>query len=149
MNYKGLLQTYDRSCYLTASTKQDIPATTYTAIDFDTEVYDTDNLHESVTNPSRITIVTAGKYMFNAGLRMTEPITGNVLLELRHNNSTKSRLKVIAPTNVGLNASLDYDMAVGEYIQMFCWHDHSEARETNITNTFLQCHLLPPENVFP
>lgn len=45
-----------KGVYLTKSASQSIPITTYTAITWDTESFDTDAFHSTTTNTSRITI---------------------------------------------------------------------------------------------
>jgi len=53
----------DISCKVTKSTDQTIPTGVHTPITWDTENYDTNDMHNTVTNNSRITIKTAGKYL--------------------------------------------------------------------------------------
>lgn len=52
----------DIGCLLTLTANQTIANSTFTAISFDSEVYDTDTMHDNSTNPTRITFTTAGKY---------------------------------------------------------------------------------------
>jgi hypothetical protein len=51
-------------CQLRRTTAGALTATVPQAVIFDSEDYDNDNLHSLVTNPSRITIVTPGRYQF-------------------------------------------------------------------------------------
>lgn len=57
------LKERNKCCVLTLSVSQTISNNTLTAVAWDTETVDTDNMHEGVTNPSRITIVTPGVYL--------------------------------------------------------------------------------------
>ena len=50
---------------LQISADQTIADATYSAISWDVENYDTDSYHESITNPTRITIPTTGWYLLS------------------------------------------------------------------------------------
>jgi hypothetical protein len=50
------------ACRVTASASQTINDNTVTTVTFNTEEYDTDTMHDTVTNNSRITIKTAGVF---------------------------------------------------------------------------------------
>lgn len=58
------------------SAVQAITTGTWTAVTWDTETYDVGGMHESVTNPSRITIQTAGVYVFSFGADWASNTTG-------------------------------------------------------------------------
>jgi len=66
------------ACRVYRSTSQSINDNTSTTVTFDAEVFDTDTMHDLVTNTSRITIRTAGVYLvtftgyFAAGADYTE-----------------------------------------------------------------------------
>jgi len=62
-------------CRLTNSASQALPASTITFLTFDTERFDTDNMHSPTVNTGRITIQTAGVYMVGCGMEIT-PGTG-------------------------------------------------------------------------
>lgn len=54
----------DRCC-VTKSADQTVPVTTWTSITFNQEEYDTNAMHDNVTNNTRITIKTGGEYRIN------------------------------------------------------------------------------------
>lgn len=56
------LAVVDISCKITKSGPQTIPNNVGTVLTWDSELYDTDTMHDNVTNNERITIKTAGKY---------------------------------------------------------------------------------------
>ncbi len=145
MNYKGLLQTFDRSCYLTNTTQTDIVTSTFTTLDWDTEVYDTDTFHDAV-NPSRITISKAGKYLFVATARWAEVVTGAGLIDIQINGSTKARSQKDMTAAGTQNVTLLFDMANGDYAEARVWHNHGANRNVHQTYTFFQTHMMPPEN---
>ena len=53
----------DISCRIRQSSGQSITLNTLTALNFDTEDFDTDTMHDNVTNNTRITFATTGKYL--------------------------------------------------------------------------------------
>lgn len=59
------------------ATNQSIPNATYTAITFPTEDYDTDGMHDVVTNNTRITIRTPGRYLITGALNIVGGTGGN------------------------------------------------------------------------
>lgn len=65
----------DLSCRLTLSSPFSPTADTWTLITgWDTETFDTNTFHDNSTNPERITILTAGLYLFGANLASTASV---------------------------------------------------------------------------
>ena len=64
------------------STAQNIPNATMTALTWDTEVSDTDTMHDNVTNPTRLTANTAGWYIAACNLILGAGGTTGTLMEL-------------------------------------------------------------------
>lgn len=54
------------ACSVYASTAQTLAHNTTAALTADSENYDNDSMHSTVTNTSRVTIQTAGRYLFTA-----------------------------------------------------------------------------------
>lgn len=65
-----------------SSTTGLIPNNALTAVGFDQEIFDTDAMHDNVTNNERITIKTAGTYLFTATLEFAGHATGARTLRL-------------------------------------------------------------------
>lgn len=76
------------SCRVTKAATQTITTATDTALLFDTERYDTDTMHSTVSNTSRITFNTAGLYIVGACIRWQASATGWRALSLRINGAT-------------------------------------------------------------
>ncbi len=66
---------------------QDIDHGTATAIIFDTEDYDNDNLWEGVTNPDRLTIRTEGFYLFIGQVHWSAHATGSRAIYFFHSTA--------------------------------------------------------------
>lgn len=62
--------------HCTKSGSQSLANTTATPITWDTEAYDTDGIHDTVTNNSRFTVVTAGYYSVSCQVEWGGSATG-------------------------------------------------------------------------
>jgi len=76
---------YTEGCRVKRTSTQTIPNNTITPIIFDTENYDTDNMWEGVSSPSRITIRTAGIYLITGQVHWLTNAAGMRAELLRHN----------------------------------------------------------------
>lgn len=74
-------------CYLTNSAPQVLTTGVEVILTFNTEMYDTDTMHDLTTNPGHITIKTAGTYVFHAQIELT---TGSGLYAIIYKNNTTS-----------------------------------------------------------
>lgn len=108
-------------CKLTKSGAQSLGNNTYTAISFDGETYDTDTMHDNVTNNSRITFTTAGKYMIfasgpyitnNSALatKITLNATTTLVEEIRNNTGAGNETIVLA---------VAYQATAGDYVEFY------------------------------
>lgn len=78
----------DKSCKVYTSVDIGITPSTQHAIAFDTEVFDTDTMHNNVTNNTRITATTAGKYAFVGAISLrTTNYSGAYYVYARKNGS--------------------------------------------------------------
>jgi len=101
--------------YQTASTSV---TTSWDALSFGAENFDTDTMHDNATNNSRITFTTAGKYQVGGGWRGN---TNNVVgVRIRLNGST-----ILATQKQGnsgnpehVNVSTIYQFAAGDYVEL-------------------------------
>jgi hypothetical protein len=82
------------ACRLTNSAVQSIATGTWTVLTFDTEAFDTNSMHSTVSNTSRITINAAGLYIVTCGINYPFNATGARALGVRKNGSGAS-----APTD--------------------------------------------------
>ena len=110
-------------CYLSKSANQSIANNTTTSITFDTEQYDTDGFHSTVTNTERITIPVgkAGKYLIIGQLAYASNSTGNRYISLNKNGTINFGRVVLAAINGDVTwviASTVLNLAEGDYVQM-------------------------------
>lgn len=103
-----------------------IPNATFTPLTFNTERYDTDNIHSTASNTSRLTCKTAGKYLITGNAYFAINATGRRLYRLLLNGATP-----IAQVSAGLNnanriylvATTIWDMSVNDYVEFLAWQN--------------------------
>jgi hypothetical protein len=114
-------------CRVVSTGDTAIAHNTFVAESFDgTEAFDTDSMHDPSSNPSRITINTAGVYL----------ITGNVLWQLNTNGSRQLWIRLngstyIAGNDARCDASYDmpqvvttlYEFAANDYVELVLRQD--------------------------
>lgn len=109
-------------CRLRRSGTQAISGTT--TVSWDAEDYDTDTMHDNSTNPERITINTAGKYMIECMLTTTNTGTGTVRGRIRVNNTTYIAYDRITSAGFhSLKMVTTYNFAVGDYVEVIILED--------------------------
>jgi hypothetical protein len=75
-------------CSLFHSTTQSVPNDTGTQLAANSESYDNDAMHSTVSNTSRITCQTAGRYLFTATIEYSANATGRRAANLFRNATT-------------------------------------------------------------
>jgi hypothetical protein len=120
---------------------------TYTALLWDTENFDTDAFHSTVTNTSRITIPSGkgGKYQINAQVRWDDNTTNSREIELRKNN-TLVKTAYIAPSAVYPSnmMSVIIELVATDYLEIFARQDSGGTRTLYYSGTqgFFQATYL-------
>jgi hypothetical protein len=120
------------ACRVYNSANISIPNSTFTALTFDSELFDNNNLHSTTVNPSRITIQTAGVYVVSATVEWAATTTSasSRYITFKVNGTT-----TIAYTELQTTASLPprhslstiYALNLGDYIEVFVRQDESVA----------------------
>lgn len=126
------------ACRVYHSANQSIVASTETTLAFDSERYDTDTMHDTVTNNSRITIKTAGLFVVQASVSWAAGTgTWSSYATLRVNGSTVIDQDTrLAATGIGasLNPSATYKFAVNDYIEVRVWQNSGTLNLTATPN---------------
>ena len=110
---------------LVGSGPQTIANNTETAITFDTELFDTDAFHSTVTNTSRITIPAGkgGKYLFNSVFYFPANATGYRYSIFKKNGTRVSGYAQVpgasASIEIALSNSIVLDLVATDYVEMF------------------------------
>lgn len=112
------------------SSNQSISASTYTAVEWNTETYDTVAGHSTVTNTSRYTAVYPGLYKVSAAVPFVANTEAYKLhCYFQHSTGTEyfggALFKSTNATNPGVNGSAIIPLNVGEYMEVYVWHNKS------------------------
>jgi hypothetical protein len=111
---------YNMGARVYHSTAQTIPDNTWTVLAFDSERWDTDSIHDNVTNNSRLTCKTAGKYMIEGQVRFDASTVGDRALKITLNGTDVIVLQQLPPTPSGgwVNQVLTiYNLNVNDYVE--------------------------------
>jgi len=115
-------------CSLTNGSEITVANNTDQALTFDTENYDTDSMHSTSTNLSRITIPTGkgGYYEFRWGGVWGSNTSGNRRLRLRKNGTTDYQSSAMTTKGDGLtaiSASTVVSASAGDYFELMAFQD--------------------------
>lgn len=123
----------DRSVRVSRTAAQTIPDSTVTTIIFDTEIcascYDTDSMHSSTVNNTRITFTTAGKYLVSCRVRFASSAGGTgretQILKNGVTGISDDRMPAggVFSGSVFLDPNVMYNFAANDYIELTVWHD--------------------------
>jgi hypothetical protein len=129
---------YTEYCKVRHSVAQSIPDITYTIVAFDTEDADTDNMHDPVTNNSRITIQTAGRYLFIARGQLQAAIADKIIYwQILKNGTTlvmASKWTPSVATSPHLFVVALDDAIVGDYYEARIYHNYGVAIDLESDN---------------
>lgn len=112
------------------STNQSIATASITSLAFNSERYDTENIHDTVTNNSRLTCKTAGKYRITLNLYWDINSVGARQGIIKVNGSVELAKPQIVPVNggyTGQSISGTYTLAVDDYVEAFVYQSSGGA----------------------
>lgn len=93
-----------------------------TALTFDTERFDTDNMHSTVSNTTRITFNTAGVYVVQGQVNWPTNGAGERYTYIRLNGATEiatdSKAGAAITDAVGQNVTIIYKFAATDYVEL-------------------------------
>lgn len=132
---------------LRQTTAQTIATGSWTAVTFDSEDHDSDGMHSTATNTSRVTAVLAGWYQVNATVSFTSNATGARGVGLRKDSSgsgipTEARVFVPAPSgSAGVSISGLVYLAAGSYVEAVAWQDSGGNLDTLVSSSQVRSQL--------
>lgn len=134
------------------------PATaTWAVVPFDTETYDTDSMHDLVTNTSRVTAQTPGRYEITAVVSFAGNATGDRRAQIRQNaagaigGGTQVSQLAAHPAAVGASVlttvelpARDIYLNAGDYVELFVWQNSGGALAltADAPNTYLRARWV-------
>ncbi|MBA7708476.1 hypothetical protein ES703_117376 [subsurface metagenome] len=108
------------------SVAQSIPTNTPTFLAFDSERYDTDNIHDTVTYNSILTCRTAGIYLITFTGRYAANVSGKRTWEIYLNHVTRLSEHtddVDANGYFARTTATIYQLSVGDYVEVRAWQN--------------------------
>ena len=112
----------DIGAKVTSTAAQTITNNTTTAIAFDSEVYDTDGIHDNSTNNTRLTCKTAGKYHIVANLNYEsdDPAVGVRMFGIYVDGTrvVKEVNDCVTLDNTTVSMSTIQNLAVNQYVEI-------------------------------
>lgn len=118
-NGQSFIRAAQPAARLRRTTSQTIPNNTPTLIIFDAEDYDTDDMHDNVSNPTRLTCKTAGLYLLIAQIRWFDNVDGDRTTRIKRNGTTViAEVQDIAAHENGQVAATIYQLNANDYVEV-------------------------------
>jgi len=131
----GVGGTGDIGAHVYNSGAQSVTTATWTALTADSELYDTDTIHSTVANTSRLTATTAGKYWIWASVQFAANATGDRAASFDLNGGGtyhgQQRVGAFASSNCEVTPGVELDLAANDYVECRC--RHSRGVNLNVT----------------
>jgi hypothetical protein len=132
------------ACRVSRSSTQSLTSGTEATLAFDTEQFDTNSMHSTVSNTERITINTAGIYVFSWGTQLsadTDYLVAYTYLRIggativAHGSSIGTYTDAVGPL---LNGSCLYKCAAADYFEVRAFQRNTSAgaNTTQAATTF-------------
>lgn len=119
------------------NTTQSINDSAWTALNLNSERYDTDAFHDTATNNSRLTVPSAkdGKYLITANVEFAANGTGVRFVQIFLNGITTIALYGPQPGHATLNnrmsVSTVYDLVATDYVEIRVWQSSGGPLNSN------------------
>lgn len=134
-------------CKVRQTVVQSLTASAYTSLTFTTEDVDSDGIHSTVTNTSRLTIVTPGWYLLAGMVGFATSSVGRRGTRWALNGAAMSATQQILPANAtgGMNvvaATTLVALIAGDFVELQGFQDSGGALNTIITGVEAQSYAL-------
>ena len=131
--------TKDISCNAYRDTAQSIPTSTWTDVALPLERFDTDEMHDLVTNNERIVCKTAGLYLIGGGFRFVSAATGTRWGQIQLNGTTAICMNVWQGDGEATpQMSVLYRLSINDYVTLKAYQGSGAALDLNVEN-YLPC----------
>jgi hypothetical protein len=123
------------------ATGQSINNTTFTAISFETEFFDS-GTYWSSGSPTRLTVPTTGKYQYNFQASISGT-TGRLIVEVRKNGSSTAQFECGNNSSLqGWQASQIKDATANDYFEFFVYQGSGSTQSTDGGNLSVQASIV-------
>jgi hypothetical protein len=123
---------------LSQNVAQSLPNNSLTAVAWDTEGYDSDGTHSTVTNTTRITFITPGWYQYDGAITFDANTTGYRLAAAYKNAVTYKTGGRLPPSSSQTSIPVSGSMSVvaGDYLEIYALQSSGGALNTFTSNNF-------------
>lgn len=107
---------------VTHSANQSVLNGTATALNFNSERYDTDNIHSTSSNTSRLTCVTPGRYSISTNIRFDINATGYRKVGILLNGATYIAFQTqpaVSGVETDISLTTQYQLVAGNYVEVW------------------------------
>lgn len=129
----------DISARVFNSSTQSIADDTVTALTFNSERWDTDTIHDTVTNNTRLTATTAGKYLITGHVRMAANSTGfrelSIILNGTTNLARTSQNAVASPNITGLAVATHFELSSNDFVELNIFQNSGGSLSTQLVSS--------------
>ena len=106
-----------------STVNQTISDNTWTAIAFNSDYWDTDNMHSTTLNTSRMTTITPGKYRYTAHASFVSNVTGIRGMRFKRNGTSQGVTLVQTSSVLTLNPVLlvcvyEFNLLLSDYVEV-------------------------------
>lgn len=113
----------------------------YNALTFNSERYNTDSMHSTAVNTSRITATTAGKYNAGGCIQYAAAAGGSIrAAAVRLNGLTivghMTTPSLGASASPQVNVSCDYALAAADYLELLAFQDSGAALNATVNGNY-------------
>jgi len=122
------------------SANQSIADSSTVALAFNSERYDTDSMHDTVTNNTRLTCNTTGTYSITGSVQFAANGTGRRLVQIRLNGATvigSASVPTASGTfNTDLFVTTDYQLSATDYVELVAFQNSGGALNVLATSNY-------------
>ena len=139
------------SCYQGATATTCTTSGTAYVMNWDSEDFDTDSMHSTSTNTSRINITTAGLYLITVSVYFAASATGIRTIDIRKNAAgsssggtqiTQFRAESTATSSGQVNGAYLYPLTGGDYFECFATQTSGGSLATVLGSTFTHVQAI-------
>ncbi|MBI4597339.1 MAG: hypothetical protein HY737_02930 [Candidatus Omnitrophica bacterium] len=134
---ESLASPTDISARVFNATAISVPHGTYTPLTFNAERWDTDAIHDTAANTSRLTAKTAGKYLIYGHVRFSANSIGHRQVGIRLNESPVIALTMGDATTGELSVIsvvTHYDLAANDYVELVVYQNSGSSISVQSAN---------------
>lgn len=128
------------ACRVHHSAVQSIPNNTETPLLFNSKRYDTDSMHSTSVNTSRITLNTAGLYVVSGNIQWAANATGPRQIGIRLNGGTYLAIELDPSAGASIvhqqNVTTVYKFAATNYVELVAYQASGAALNSNAAGNY-------------